>query len=58
MANIVEIEHLTKKFSAKGNEVTALEDITLTVREGTFLSVIGGSGCGKSTLLRIIGGLD
>ncbi|MBQ7370681.1 MAG: ABC transporter ATP-binding protein [Blautia sp.] len=58
MANIVEIEHLTKKFVTKGNEVTALEDITLTVKEGTFLSVIGGSGCGKSTLLRIVGGLD
>ena len=35
-----------------------MEDINLTIEEGSFISIIGGSGCGKSTLLRIIGGLE
>ena len=56
--NIVEIKHLTKVFNDGKNEVRALEDIGLEIKEGSFTSIIGGSGCGKSTMLRIIGGLD
>jgi NitT/TauT family transport system ATP-binding protein len=37
--------------------VEALREITLTVREGEFVSLVGPSGCGKSTLLRVIAGL-
>jgi NitT/TauT family transport system ATP-binding protein len=39
------------------NEVTALQDISLTVATGEFVSLIGPSGCGKSTLLRVIADL-
>ena len=39
------------------NEVTALQDIDLTVETGEFISLIGPSGCGKSTLLRVIADL-
>ncbi len=39
------------------NEVTALQDIDLTVGRGEFISLIGPSGCGKSTLLRVIADL-
>lgn len=39
------------------NEVTALQDITVEVGEGEFVSLIGPSGCGKSTLLRVIADL-
>ncbi|MDB6025198.1 MAG: Fe3+/spermidine/putrescine transporter ATP-binding protein [Verrucomicrobiales bacterium] len=38
--------------------VTALDRITLTIRDGEFFSLLGPSGCGKTTLLRIIAGLD
>jgi NitT/TauT family transport system ATP-binding protein/sulfonate transport system ATP-binding protein len=40
------------------NTVEALRNISLDVRSGEFLSVIGSSGCGKTTLLRLIAGLD
>jgi len=39
------------------NKVVALEDISLTLNDGSFSSVIGSSGCGKSTLLKIMAGL-
>jgi NitT/TauT family transport system ATP-binding protein/sulfonate transport system ATP-binding protein len=41
-----------------GNTVEALRDISLDVRRGEFITVIGSSGCGKTTLLRLVAGLD
>lgn len=56
--SVLDIQGLTKTFSVNGSTVTALQDISLTVRRGEFVSIIGSSGCGKSTLLRIIAGLE
>jgi NitT/TauT family transport system ATP-binding protein len=54
----VEIAGVSKVFNpGRPNAVTALEDISLTVQPGQFVSLIGPSGCGKSTLLRLIGNL-
>ncbi len=59
MRNIIEIESLNKKFiSEKGEEVFALKDIDLNIKETEFVSILGPSGSGKSTLLRILAGLD
>jgi NitT/TauT family transport system ATP-binding protein len=50
---VVSIQKLSKVFG-RGN-LTALQDISLEVERGEFISLIGPSGCGKSTLLRIVG---
>jgi putative ABC transport system ATP-binding protein len=52
------VKNLTKTFSSAGGDVTALDDINLTVETGEFASIIGKSGSGKSTLLSMLGALD
>ena len=50
----VRLENVTKAFK----EVVAVDDISLTIDEGEFFSLLGPSGCGKTTTLRMIGGFE
>jgi len=50
----VECCDVTVRFLSERRSVTALERISLSVAEGSFLTLLGPSGCGKSTLLRVI----
>ena len=58
MNNVIEINKLSKKYFNEKQEILAIDDISLIVRDGEFLVIVGPSGCGKSTLLNIIGGID
>ncbi|MCQ8783060.1 ABC transporter ATP-binding protein [Mangrovibrevibacter kandeliae] len=54
---ILTVDHVVKSFETPQGKVTAVDDMSLDVRQGEFVSVIGPSGCGKSTLFNMIGGL-
>jgi NitT/TauT family transport system ATP-binding protein len=53
-AGTISASGVTKRFRIDRGEFTALQDVSLSIREGEFCSLIGPSGCGKSTLLRIL----
>lgn len=54
----LELKHVGKTFVIEDSEVRALNDITLDIKKGEFVSIVGASGCGKSTLLKMIIGLE
>ena len=55
---MIKIEELTKIFRTEEVETTALNGVSLEVKDGEFVAIMGPSGCGKSTLLSILGLLD
>ena len=58
MKKVLEVKNICKTYQAKNGEIEALRDISFSVKEGEYISIIGPSGCGKSTLLSIISGLE
>lgn len=57
MENILELRNISHSYHTLEGETPALEDLSLTLKRGEFISIVGPSGCGKSTLLSIITGL-
>ncbi|HEY3049619.1 MAG TPA: ABC transporter ATP-binding protein, partial [Polaromonas sp.] len=57
-AGTLALKNLSKHYEVKGEKLEVLNDITLTIAPGEFVSIVGSSGCGKSTLLRLVIGLE
>jgi NitT/TauT family transport system ATP-binding protein len=57
-ADAVRLADVSKAYRTGRAELLALDGVSLTMRDGEFVCIIGASGCGKSTLLNIVAGLD
>jgi putative ABC transport system ATP-binding protein len=55
---LLQLEDVAKIYRLGGQEIRALDGVSLTITEGEFAAIIGPSGSGKSTLMHLIGGLD
>ncbi len=55
--DFISVDNVSRTFSGE-NTVTAIQDISFTMKKSEFLCIVGQSGCGKSTLLRIMAGID
>jgi putative ABC transport system ATP-binding protein len=55
---MIQIKNLSKVFRAEEVETTALNEVSITINQGEFVTIMGASGSGKSTLLNIVGLLD
>jgi len=54
---LIEVEGIRKAFAVGSGETLAIENVSLSMADGEFLSLVGPSGCGKTTLLRAVSGL-
>lgn len=56
---MIQLNHVYKTFfKGKDTEVHALDDVTMTVKDGDFVTITGPSGSGKSTLMRVVEGME
>ena len=55
---VVRLEGVSKQYGTGPHALVALDRVSLNVKQGEFVCLLGASGCGKSTLLSLVAGLD
>ncbi|MBC7965362.1 MAG: ATP-binding cassette domain-containing protein, partial [Fuerstia sp.] len=55
---LIEIQNVTKHYQKGDETITPLDDVSLDIEHGEFISLMGASGTGKSTLLNLIASID
>src|SRR5512138_858708 len=58
LGQLIEMRGVSRPYSTSAGEFRALDDVSLSLAQGTFAAVVGRSGSGKSTLVNLIAGLD
>lgn len=54
----LKIQNLCKSFDINDKKINVLNNLNMTIQDGSFVTIVGKSGCGKTTLLRILCGLE
>ena len=54
----IDVKNVTKIYKSSNNETRALNDVSLSIYDNEFFTLLGPSGCGKTTLLRLIAGFE
>ena len=57
-SNLIELRQVNKDYDSPAGAFRALQDVTLTIQHGEFVTIVGKSGSGKSTLLNVLTGID
>ncbi len=58
VGSAIDVRNVTKIFGSGSEEVRAVDDVSLTIKQNEFLTLLGPSGCGKTTLLRMVAGFE